>query len=195
MKGFKQKIWILQVTLLFIFLFGFQAYAQIGNMQISGMYINDGKTILIVSGGTLLTQASGRELHYEISKNPFSIKGDFIHGDPEKHSLSTKTKVKFRQTKEMETKGELLIDTTGEGYLLEFVADMDMRTGKMHNMTGLFGPDIPCSIGRLGRGLIIESSEDDSLTFKIDRKMGYVYVKGTGVLRLPDGRSFAFPVQ
>ena len=59
MKGFKQKIWILQVTLLFIFLFGFQAYAQIGNMQISGMYINDGKTILIVSGGTLLTQASG----------------------------------------------------------------------------------------------------------------------------------------
>ena len=72
----------------------------------------------------------------------------------------------------------------------------------MHNMTGLLGADgsVMEYHGRrnFGRGLIIERASEDAL-FLLLKLIGQKWVnedaKGTGVLRLPDGRSFAFPVQ
>ena len=197
-KMLKKKLILWIIFTLFSCNIGHRVDAQeTRKMTVTSVFVRDGKFIQVHSGGSIVVSNRQRKGDYETTGiNPFSYS---LKGAEYDRSLSTKTKVKFSQTKEMEAAGEILVDATGEGYFLEYVTDIDLKTRTISKMQGLIGAH-GCVIeyyGRVsyGNGLIIESSASDPLTFESDRERGNVYKKGTGVLRLPDGRSFTFPMK
>jgi len=59
----------------------------------------------------------------------------------------------------------------------------------------IFGPDVIHTWkGTIKyRGYVFESSPDNPLQFRVDAKLGYVYVRGSGKVKFPDGKVVSFP--
>ncbi|MBI4633455.1 MAG: hypothetical protein HY742_06160 [Deltaproteobacteria bacterium] len=189
-----KKIFFL--TVLVLFFGGFFNFNIFAEEKKESKIIESYVTLIDVVSGEFVVSTEGlKNTNYKVVNTiPFSYSKDgFKFGD----QRTTVTRVKYIQTKEMESKNEILVDTTEAGYSIEFVVVIDPRTRQVVKRTGMIGVH-GCTEeyhGRInyGNGFIIESLEGDPLVFETDRNIGFVYKKGSGVLKFPDGKSFTFP--
>ena len=123
--------------------------------------------------------AQAREAAQDIPAEPFAIEDDRLFDSSVPGMCSTDTKMESK-------KGEYLV--LAGGYVERINGKFRLWcNGAKHTWIGK-NEDIEGAIA------IIDSDKDDPLQFRVDRNKGYVYVKGTGVVTMPDGRSVKLPL-